>query len=85
MEQSADRVKALESLNALHAHLMDLLVEALDTAVDGISPLEGLRLGIHFAQASATMLAAIKAVSPEVRAQLRLIAPHTRFIYEEPS
>lgn len=82
MEPTAVREEALRSLNALHTQFMTLLEETLDAAEDGVSLLEGVALSVHYAQASMAILQNLKTLSPEVRAQLRQIAPHTRFVCE---
>lgn len=80
MDQSNATAKALASLNALHAQFMTLLTDTLDAAEDGVSPLEGVALSVSYVQAGVTILHALKTLAPEVRAQLRVIAPKTRFV-----
>ena len=82
MDPSAATAEALKSLNVLHAKFMELLEDTLDAAEDGVSPLEGIALSVQYVQAGTAILRALKTLSPEVRAQLRAIAPQTHFVIE---
>jgi hypothetical protein len=82
MAADPSTTQALASLNALHSKFMELLENTLDAAEDGVSPLEGVALSVSYVQAGVTILHALKTLSPEVRAQLRVIAPKTRFVAE---
>jgi hypothetical protein len=84
MDDATLTAQAVHYLNVLHTQFMDLLTETLDAAEDGIQPLEGVKLGVHYAQAGVAILGALRDLPPEVRAQLRAIAPKTRFVYEAP-
>ncbi len=82
MDHDTLTTDALRHLNALHTQCMALLAETMDAAEDGVSPLEGIRLGAHYVQASMAILSALKQMPVAVRGRIREIVPQTHFVYE---